>query len=157
MIMRRSAHEVSVRMVRKLRAAPQDVYASWTNPKLLGHWLIEDGDTVKALAMNVRTGGRFRLEGVDRDDNAFSFGGTYLDVIEDRHLAFSWEYDGPSPDLHCGPSVVMVDFRPLAPGWTELSVTHHLLENHGQPMGIARRRAGKQDWHTDLRRPHGCP
>lgn len=137
MIMRRSAPEVSVRMVRKLRAAPQDVYASWTNPKSLGLWLIEDGETVKALALDVRAGGRFRLEGLDRDDNAFSLSGTYLAVIENRHLAFSWDYEGPNPDLSCGPSVVMADFRPLAPGWTELSVIHHLLENHGEQVGRA--------------------
>lgn len=114
-------------MVRKLHSTPAEVYAAWTEPELFARWLTDDSDAICTLTLDARKGGRFRLEGVHGDGSPFSFAGTYLQIIEERRVAFSWDYDGPNRAMNSGPSVVIAEFRPLGRGVTELSVTHQLL------------------------------
>ncbi|WP_083567476.1 SRPBCC domain-containing protein [Hyphomicrobium sp. CS1GBMeth3] len=118
---------VSVTLVRKISAAPDAIYAAWTEPGLIVRWLAPGADTVTSVTMDVRRGGRFRLEGRHGDGRPYAYSGTYLELAEDRRVALSWIYDGPIPALKGGASVVIADIRPVAADLTELTVTHEKL------------------------------
>lgn len=127
MAARRHSKAISVTLVRKISSTPGAVYAAWTEPALIVRWLAPGADTVTSVTMDVRKGGRFRLEGQHGDGKPYSFSGTYLDLAEDRRVALSWIYDGPIPELKGGASVVVADIRPLAGDLTELTLTHEKL------------------------------
>jgi uncharacterized protein YndB with AHSA1/START domain/predicted pyridoxine 5'-phosphate oxidase superfamily flavin-nucleotide-binding protein len=114
-------------MVRKLRATPEAVYAAWTEPAILARWLAPGADTVTSVMTDVRTGGSFRLEGLNGDGKPYCFSGNYLELAEDRRVALSWTYDGPVPALRGGSSIVIADLRPIESDLTELTLTHEKL------------------------------
>lgn len=114
-------------MVRKVEATTGAVYAAWTEPRLLARWLAPGADTVTSVTVDLRTGGSFRLEGVNGDGKPYAFSGTYLDLVEDRRVALSWIYDGPVPALRGGTSIVVAELRKLEPSVTELTLTHEKL------------------------------
>ncbi|WP_334148126.1 SRPBCC family protein [Hyphomicrobium sp.] len=149
MATRRNSPDLSIRVVRKLRAPLADAYASWIQPELLAWWLTDDGDTIKALTLDVQNGGDFRVEGSHSDGEPFSYTGTYLEIIKERRIAFSWEYAGPNRAMRCGPSVVVVELRSLSKGMTELSVKHRLLAKSES----LRRKMGKLHIEPTRRRP----
>jgi uncharacterized protein YndB with AHSA1/START domain/predicted pyridoxine 5'-phosphate oxidase superfamily flavin-nucleotide-binding protein len=118
---------VSVTMVRKLKSPAHAVYTAWTEPRILARWLAPGADTVTSVTIDLRKGGRFRLEGINGDGKPYSFSGTYLELIEDRRVALSWIYEGPVPALRGGTSVVVADLAELEPSLTELTLTHEKL------------------------------
>lgn len=118
---------VSVTMVRKLKAPARAVYSAWTEPRLIARWLAPGADTVTSVTVDLKKGGRFRLEGLNGDGKPYAFSGTYLDLVEDRRVALSWIYDGPVPALRNGTSVVVADMRHLETDVTELTLTHEKL------------------------------
>lgn len=127
MAARKGSKTVSVTMVRKLNSPHGAVYAAWTEPALVVRWLAPGADTVTSVTMDVRKGGRFRIEGQHGDGASYSYSGTYLDLAVDRRIALSWVYEGPVPALGGGASVVVADIRPLGPNLTELTLTHEKL------------------------------
>lgn len=118
---------VSIAMVRKLSSTPRAVYAAWTEPAFVARWLAPGADTVSSVTMDVRKGGRFRIEGHHGDGRPYSYSGTYLDLAVDRRVAMSWVYDGPVLALKGGASIVVADIRPLKGDLTELTLTHEKL------------------------------
>lgn len=124
----RSEKSISVTMVRKLHSAADAVYAAWTEPALIVRWLAPGADTITSVTMDLRKGGRFRIEGQHGDGKPFSFSGTYLELIDQQRVALTWAYDGPVQALKSGASVVTADIRTLAPNLTELTLTHEQLD-----------------------------
>ncbi|WP_295559181.1 SRPBCC domain-containing protein [uncultured Hyphomicrobium sp.] len=114
-------------MVRKLKSPAHAVYAAWTEPRLIAKWLAPGADTVTSVTVDLRKGGRFRLDGLNGDGKPYSFCGTYLELAENRRVALSWMYDGPVPALRADASVVVVDIQKLEPDLTELTLTHEKL------------------------------
>jgi uncharacterized protein YndB with AHSA1/START domain/predicted pyridoxine 5'-phosphate oxidase superfamily flavin-nucleotide-binding protein len=118
---------VSVAMVRKLSVPVHAVFNAWTDPRMLAKWLTPGADTITSVTVDLRKGGRFRLEGVNGDGKPYAFSGTYLEICADRRIAMSWAYDGPLPALRSGASVVLVDLKALGDETTELTLTHEKL------------------------------
>ncbi len=114
-------------MVRKLNAPARAVYNAWTDPTILAKWLAPGADTVTSVTMDLRKGGRYRLEGVNGDGKPYAFSGTYIDIVEDSRIAMSWVYDGPVPALRTGSSIVVADIKQVRPDITELTLTHEKL------------------------------
>lgn len=127
MAAKKSNKAVSLTMVRKISSTPGAVYAAWTQPSLVARWLAPGADAVSSVTMDVRTGGRFRIEGHHGDGSSYSYSGTYLDLAVDRRVALSWVYDGPVQALRGGASIVVAEIRPLGANLTELTLTHEKL------------------------------
>lgn len=127
MAARNKNKNVSVVLVRKLSSPARSVFAAWTEPGLLAKWLAPGAHVVTSVMVDLRKGGRYRLEGVGGDGKPYSFSGTYLELAEDRRVAMSWSYDGPITALKGGASVVIADIRSLEPDVTELTLTHEKL------------------------------
>ena len=114
--------------VRRTFAAPrQKVFEAWTDAKRLTRWLcrVTEQHSTKLLELDVRAGGRYRLEVTTPEGDHMLLSGRYLEVKPPDRLVLTWEWEG-DPDF--GETVVTVDF--LARGnSTELVLTHERFPN----------------------------
>lgn len=101
-----------------------EVYAAWTEPKLIARWLAPDSGYVVAVTNDLREGGLYRIDGIDKNGIAYAVSGRYLELATDSRVVLSWQYDGPAPALRGEASVVRAELRPLEAELTELVVTH---------------------------------
>ena len=80
---------------RTFDAPARIVYEAWTRPDLFKRWWVPKsvaGMTLLACDMDVRTGGRYRLEfGHPASDQPMAFFGKYLEVVPNKR--FSWTND----------------------------------------------------------------
>lgn len=118
---------ISVTMVRKLKASPRAVYAAWTRPNVIARWLAPGLDSVTAVSVDLRKGGRYRVDAVDSHGRPYVISGTYLDLVEDRRIVMSWSYDGPVSDLRSDATIVAAELRTLDDNATELTLTHEKI------------------------------
>ena len=110
----------SLSIVRRIRAAPETVFAHWTDPRLVARWFCPPGVNVRSAEVEPRLGGRFHIvmqEGEDGEVHDVS--GTYREFDRDRKLVFSWAWI-TMPERE---SLVTVELRPVD-GGTELTLTH---------------------------------
>lgn len=93
---RRSDRELVV--TRRFDAPAHLVFKAWAEPGLFSQWWIPRtyGMTLISCEMDVRKGGRYRLEiGHPAHDQPMAFFGTYLEVEKDRRIVWTNE---ESPD-----------------------------------------------------------
>jgi uncharacterized protein YndB with AHSA1/START domain len=69
------------------------VYEAWTRPELFRRWWVPKsmGMTLRSCAMDVRVGGKYRLE---FEPDGMAFFGTYLEVTPHSRLAWTNEEGG---------------------------------------------------------------
>lgn len=128
-VSRSGERSIGVTMVRKLKASPGAVYSAWTRPAVMVKWLAPGLDSVTAVSVDLRKGGRYRLDAVDGHGRPYAISGTYLDLVEDRRIVMSWNYDGPVPDLRSEATVVAAELRALDGNLTELTLTHEKISD----------------------------
>jgi uncharacterized protein YndB with AHSA1/START domain/predicted pyridoxine 5'-phosphate oxidase superfamily flavin-nucleotide-binding protein len=115
---------VSVTLVRVLKAPVSAVYAAWCEPETVAEWLSPGGDQVTSVTIDLREGGRYRIEGLHPEGDAYSICGTYVELVPDRRIAFSWSYDGPRSPLRSDNSLVTVGFASEDATRTKITVSH---------------------------------
>ena len=88
---RKSERELVV--TRTFNARARIVFEAWTKPELFRRWWVPKsmGMTLRSCEMDVRVGGKYRLE---FEPDAFAFFGTYLEVTPHSRLAWTNEEDG---------------------------------------------------------------
>jgi uncharacterized protein YndB with AHSA1/START domain/predicted transcriptional regulator YdeE len=110
----------SLTLVRRVNAAPEKVYAAWTDPEKIVRWFgPSDTDIVRLVEMDVRVGGRFHIVFGAPGGEEHDVSGTYREVVPGRKLAFTWMWR-TMPERE---SFVTVEIRPV-PGGAELTLTH---------------------------------
>lgn len=113
---------LQARVTRHVDALPEQVFAAWLSPELIGRWMfgpaLRDEEVVR-IALDARVGGTFSFV-VRRQGQEIDHVGEYLEIDRPRRLAFTWGVM-PSPDR----SRVIVDFTPTATG-SEVTLTHEL-------------------------------
>ena len=128
-----------LRLERVLDAAPERVYAAWTDPALLRRWwAAAPGWTTPEAVTDVRVGGAYRLSMRGTDGITRTVAGEYLEVDPPRRLVYTWQWES-NPDLaHIdGVTVVSVDF--IAEG----SSTRVVLEQRDHDDQAARDSHGR--------------
>ena len=73
------------------------VYEAWRNPDLFRRWWVpaSAGITLLSCEMDVRTGGRYRLEfGHPASEQPMAFFGRYLDVVPGERIVWTNEESG---------------------------------------------------------------
>ncbi|MDR3097112.1 MAG: SRPBCC domain-containing protein [Paraburkholderia sp.] len=77
---------------RRINASAAKVYAAWTQAAQLMHWM-HPLDTICLHAeADVRVGGRFRVIMRSPDGEEHDASGTYLEVVPEAKLVFTWAW-----------------------------------------------------------------
>src|SRR6188474_902856 len=90
---RKSERELVV--TRTFNGSARIVFEAWTRPELFRQWWVPKsmGMSLRSCEMDVRVGGRYRLE---FEPHAMAFFGTYLEVTPHSRLVWTNEEGGES-------------------------------------------------------------
>jgi uncharacterized protein YndB with AHSA1/START domain len=87
---RRGDRELVV--TRRFDAPPSTVFKAWSQPELFQRWWVPKSATGISLVscdMDVRTGGRYRLEFGAGGSDTMAFHGKYLEVVPDERIVWT--------------------------------------------------------------------
>ncbi len=111
---------LSLRLVRTIKAAPEKVFAAWTDPQALKRWMAPGDDMAVTVAeTDLRAGGRYRIVMREAGGTEHRVGGVYRDIKPGRRLVFTWAWES-EPERE---TLVKVELRKKGAG-TELTLTH---------------------------------
>ncbi len=86
------AEKPSLTLKRRLNAPPAKVYEAWTDPEKILKWFGPDAGPVKSAKLDVREGGSYAITFFTEDGEEHNVSGTYLEVVPDRKLVFTWAW-----------------------------------------------------------------
>ena len=86
------AAKPSLTLKRRLNAAPEKVYAAWTDPAKIVKWFRPDAGAVKSAVLDVRNGGRYSIVFSTEDGEEHHVSGVYREEIPDERLNFTWSW-----------------------------------------------------------------
>jgi uncharacterized protein YndB with AHSA1/START domain len=132
---------------REYSAPPERVYAAWTDPQLAKEFLCPEGITIGDIAMDVRIGGRYRIQMIRPEGEPFVAYGVYRDVQPARRLSMTWIWEEDNKDEE-RETLLTVEFNPHGSG-TELILTHEYLAS------LESRAGHEHGWTTMLQKMYG--
>jgi uncharacterized protein YndB with AHSA1/START domain len=126
---------------RSLKAPVGAVYAAWTDPEEMKHWMAPSDDYRTDVTSDFRVGGRYRIVMEAPGQETHRVGGEFREIVPLTRLVYTWAWES-TPERE---SLVTVEFRAAGAG-TEVSITH---ERFADRDARDRHRAG---WHGCLAR-----
>ena len=86
--------KASLRLQRRYRAAKETVFAAWTQGDALKRWFAPNDATAVPLAeLDLRVGGRYRIELLGGDGVTRCVSGVYKVIDPCERLVFTWTWD----------------------------------------------------------------
>ncbi len=106
-------------------AAPERVYAAWTDPSIAKHFLGPGEVCAQEVEMDVRAGGTYRIAMRRPQGDVWTVVGEYREVVPNRRLSMTWRWleDDPADERE---TLLTLEFNPDGAG-TELVLTHECL------------------------------
>jgi uncharacterized protein YndB with AHSA1/START domain len=118
----------TVRLHRVLKAPPERVFRAFIDPDAMAKWLPPNGFTGRVHAMDARVGGTYRMSFTNfSGGGSHSFGGRYLEMVENEKLAYTDAFEDPNLP---GTMMTIIEFKAVSTG-TDLSI-----EQSGIPEAI---------------------
>lgn len=109
----------TVRLHRVVRAPAEHVYRAFLDPKAMCKWFPPHGFVAEVMHSDARAGGTYRMAFTNfRTGKSQSFGGTYVELVENRLIRYTDKFDDPSMP---GEMQVVVTLRPVLCG-TDLTI-----------------------------------
>ena len=114
---------------RVLNATPERAFRAWTSAEHIPQWMCPEPGTVVPLAsMDLRVGGKFRIQMKMPNGEFFTAVGVFKEVKAPERLVYTWDWekDGSGADfgeVEGKPSLVTVEFLKRGEG-TELVLMH---------------------------------
>ena len=109
----------TVRFHRVLKAPAVRVFKAFIDADAMTKWLPPHGFTAKVHEMEPRVGGRYRMSFTNfSTGSSHSFGGEYLEMVENQRLCYTDRFDDPNLP---GEMRTTVTFQPVSCG-TELNI-----------------------------------
>lgn len=109
----------TVRLHRVLRTKPAKIYRAFLDPDATAKWLPPYGFVCKVHHMEAKVGGTFKMSFRNfSNDQAHSFGGQYLELVQDELIRYTDKFDDPNL---AGELQVTVKLKPVLCG-TEISI-----------------------------------
>jgi uncharacterized protein YndB with AHSA1/START domain len=135
----RSIKHASFTIERKLDFDPSLVFRAWTKPEVKARWFSGPPDkwTEQLREMDVRVGGRDRLDGRFVDGSESRFEAIYFDIVPDRRLVYSYEMHWQGKKISV--SLATIEFVAAGRG-TKLVVTEQGAFLDGYEDGGSRER-----------------
>lgn len=127
-------NETSLSLTRFFRASPERLFEAFTKPEHLVQWFGPKGCTIPRAALDLRVGGRYRVEMHGDEGDVYVLTGEYREIQPPERLVFTWTW--AQGDMAGVETVVSLTMRPK-PGGTELTLHHdglptpRALEMHG--------------------------
>src|ERR1700730_9531446 len=122
-----ASDSVSSLQVRRIVPAPRDaVFRAWTDAKELQKWWGTAGGNSVVAEVDLRVGGKFRIETESPDARLASrITGTFLEVQPPQKLAYTWLGEGAMYD---GLTLGTVEFLDRG-GSTEIVLSHEFFHS----------------------------
>ena len=109
----------TVRFHRVLRAPPERVYRAFIDPAAMVKWLPPNGFTATVHSMDARVGGTYKASFTNfSGGGSHSFGGKYLEIVENERLRYTDAFDDPNLP---GTMFTTIEFKQVSVG-TELTI-----------------------------------
>ena len=87
----------TVKLHRVYKAPAERVFKAFLDPDAMGKWLPPHGFTGKVLAIDPRVGGSYRMSFTNfSTGSSHSFGGEYLEIIQNKRLIYTDRFDAPN-------------------------------------------------------------
>lgn len=116
-------------MRRMLNATPELAFEAWTSPEHIQQWMRgEPGATVPRASMDLRVGGKFRIQMKMPDGEFFTAVGVFKEVQAPKRLVYTWDWEKDGSAAEFGevegkPSLIAVEFLKRDER-TEMVLTH---------------------------------
>ncbi len=79
---------------RLLKASPELAFAAWTSAEHIKHWMRpEPGMVIPFASMDVRVGGKFRIQMQKEDGEFFTAVGDFREVTPPARLVYTWDWE----------------------------------------------------------------
>jgi uncharacterized protein YndB with AHSA1/START domain len=117
---------------RMLNATPERAFQAWTSPEHIQQWMRPDpGTAVPIASMDLRVGGKFRIQMKMPDGEYFTAVGVFREVTPPTRLVYTWDWEKDGSGTEFGetenkPSLVTIEFIKRGKQ-TELVLTHSRL------------------------------
>ena len=110
----------TVKLHRVLRSKPERVYKAFLDADAMAKWLPPNGFTGKVHEMDARVGGSYKMSFTNfSTGNGHSFGGEYLEIVENEKIRYTDKFDDPNMP---GEMETTVEIKAVSVG-TELNIT----------------------------------
>ena len=116
-------------LTRMLNATPERAFRAWTTPEHIQQWFQpEPGMTVPRASMDLRVGGKFRIQMKNPDGEFFTAVGVFKEVKPPERLVYTWDWEKDGSGAEFGevegkPSLITVEFLKRG-ARTEFVLTH---------------------------------
>jgi len=131
---------------RTLNAPQERAFNAWTSAEHIQQWMQpEPGMVVPLASMDLRVGGKYRIQMKKPDGEFFTAVGEFREVKAPERLVYTWDWEKNGSGAEFGevegkPSLVTVEFLKRGKG-TELVLTHSRFatvesrDNHARGWG----------------------
>ena len=136
----------SVTIVRRIAARPSIVFDALTMPEGISAWWGPDAGPVLVAETDVRVGGRYRIELHEADGTVNGFTGEYLELQPPSRIAFTFTHHSQTSEDRISDEKVMVTFREVEPGRTELTLVNSWTGPAFEPSYYDELRGGWEEW-----------
>lgn len=133
---------------RRLKAPQALAFAAWTTPEHIARWMEpEPGMKIPSAFVDLRVGGRFRIQMLSPEGEYFTAAGVYEEVEVPSRVVYTWDWEVDGSGLEFGelegnPSLITIDFIPQGDE-TDFLLTHTRFatiesrDNHARGWGRA--------------------
>ena len=127
-----STANTTLQIKKTYKASRETIFKAWTDPQALKKWFAPSDDFSTPIAeVDLRVGGKYRIQMKEPNGNAHTVVGTYRDIRAPEKLVFTWAWEAGGG---CGGSetgepietLVTVEFYEKGPE-TEVMLTHELF------------------------------
>ena len=127
------APNAALRLTRLFHVPRERLFDAWTDPQALMRWFSPSSDySTPSTEVDLRIGGRYRIEMKAADGALYTATGTYRDVRQPERLVFTWAWEGKRSGglglTEFYDTFVTLEFRTIASG-TELTLIQERFPN----------------------------
>lgn len=117
--------DISLQLKRFFDSTVETVFSAWTESDQLKQWHAPSSQTVGAVQVDLRIGGQYRIEMINKSNGKTStVWGEYKNIDPNKRLVYTWEWEG---DVRHKMQVT-IDFL-SKDGGTEVILTHERFAN----------------------------